>query len=357
MNLTKEIMYKAIVEKDTCFEGVFFTAVITTGIFCRPSCTARKPKIENVEFFPSVKQCMDEGYRPCKVCKPLSYLNETPDEIRVILEELRQDSSLKLKDVDLKKRGIEPSQIRRWFLKNHGVTFHTYQRTMRINFAYKKIKEGERVGNTAYDMGYESLSGFNESFKNAFGVSPKYGKDQQVIDLQHLETPLGTIVVCATAKGICLLEFADITGLEKEFSRLSKQKQAVILQGDNSHITHLQKELAVYFSGACTVFTVALDLIGTEFQQKVWYGLLSVPYGETRTYKEQSEYLKIPKSIRAVANANGMNRIAILIPCHRIIGADSGLTGYRGGIWRKKYLLDLENRDSNMNHQLVLNLE
>lgn len=184
----------------------------------------------------------------------------------------------------------------------------------------------------------------------------KQSTEQCIIDLQQLETPIGTIVVCATDKGICLLEFADIEGIQKEYDHLSKEKNAVIVSGENKHITQLKEELKKYFEGELITFSVALDLIGTAFQQQVWNGLLHIPYGETKSYKEQSEYLQIPKSIRAVANANGMNRIAIVIPCHRIIGTDGSLTGYIGGIWRKKFLLELENKERFSSSQLTLSL-
>src|SRR5690606_4615987 len=149
----------------------------------RPSCTARKPKIENVDFFHSTTDCILKGYRPCKVCNPLKTLNETPAEIQEIIDELRDNPSVKLKDQDLEKRGLQPSQIRRWFLKHHGITFHAYQRMFRINSAFKKIQSGESISNTAYEVGFESLSGFGESFKNIFGVSPVKGKQQTIIDL------------------------------------------------------------------------------------------------------------------------------------------------------------------------------
>ncbi|AJA70661.1 Methylated DNA-protein cysteine methyltransferase [Myroides sp. A21] len=184
----------------------------------------------------------------------------------------------------------------------------------------------------------------------------KQSTGQSTINLKELETPIGTIVVCATDKGICLLEFADIEGIQKEYDHLSKEKNAVFVPGENKHITQLKEELKKYFEGELITFSVALDLIGTTFQQQVWHGLLHIPYGETKSYKEQSEYLQIPKSIRAVANANGMNRIAIVIPCHRIIGTDGSLTGYRGGIWRKKFLLELENKERFSSSQLTLSL-
>ena len=207
--LTRERMYQAIVEKDGTFEGTFITAVKTTGIFCRPTCTARKPKIENVEFFKTASKAILKGYRPCKVCNPLEKPGETPGLIRNILDELNADPFKKYKDWDLIQKGIEPSTIRRWFLKNHGITFQAYQRMLRINSAFKKIQNGEPVTSVAYDAGYESLSGFSDSFRSIFGVSPSNSKNKKVIDMTRLETPLGTMFACAMEQGVCLLEFTD----------------------------------------------------------------------------------------------------------------------------------------------------
>ncbi|EKB48273.1 bifunctional transcriptional activator/DNA repair enzyme AdaA [Cecembia lonarensis] len=345
MKLTVEIMYKAIVEKDTSFEGVFFTAVKTTGIFCRPSCTARKPKLENVEFFKTSKECILKGYRPCKVCNPLKTLNQMPKEYQQIINELSADPSLKFKDYDLKQKGIEPSQIRRWFIKNHGITFQAYQRMFRINSAFKKIQNGERVTHTAFETGFESLSGFGDSFKNIFGVSPKNGKHQSIIELKRIETPLGTMLACATNQGICLLEFTDRKMLETELKSIAKLLNATIIQGNNKHFELLEKQLDEYFAGQRMTFDIPLHTPGTVFQNKVWAALQSIPYGQTISYKEQAIAIESPESVRAVANANGMNRISILIPCHRVIGSDGQLTGYGGGLWRKKYLLELEEKN------------
>lgn len=346
MILTSEIMYRAIVNKDTSFEGIFFTAVKTTGIFCRPTCTARKPKFENVEFFTTTKECFLKGYRPCKVCNPLEKLNQTPEIYLQLIHELSQNPSLKFKDYNLKQRGIEPSQIRRWFLKNHGVTFQAFQRIFRINSAFKKIQKGETVTNAAFDSGFESLSGFADSFKVVFGVSPKNGKEKGIIDLKRIETPLGTMIACATNQGICLLEFSDRKMLETELKTVTRLLNATIVQGQNKHFEDLEKELSEYFSGERKTFGVPVHTPGTAFQNKVWSALQSISYGQTKSYKEQAIAIDSPESIRAVANANGMNRISILIPCHRVIGSDGHLTGYGGGLSRKKYLLELEKQNS-----------
>lgn len=344
--LTNEIMYKALVEKDITFEGTFIAAIKTTGIFCRPTCTAKKPKAENVEYFSTTKEAILKGYRPCKVCNPLEKIGETPDYIKDLLNELNTDPSVKFKDWDLVQRGIEPSTLRRWFLKNHGITFHAYQRMFRINAAFKKIQNGEQVTSVAFDTGYESLSGFTDSFKSIFGVSPSNSKDKHLINITRIETPLGTMYACAVEQGICMLEFTDRKMLETELKGLAKRFNASIIQGANPHFEVLKQQLTEYFEGKRKSFTVRLYSPGSDFQQSVWNSLQTIPYGSTVSYKQQAAAINKPEAIRAVANANGMNRISILIPCHRVIGEDGNLTGYGGGLWRKKWLLDMEKNHS-----------
>jgi AraC family transcriptional regulator of adaptative response/methylated-DNA-[protein]-cysteine methyltransferase len=272
----------------------------------------------------------------------LEKLGETPGYIKEILEKLNANPSIKIKDWDLTQKGIEPSKVRRWFLKNHGITFHSYQRMFRINSAFKKILNGESVTSVAFDAGYESLSGFNDSFKSIFGVSPSNSKDKQIINITRFETPLGTMFASAVEKGICLLEFTDRKMLETELKSLSKLLNANIIQGANLHFDLLKQQLEEYFDGKRKEFTVPLFTVGTEFQQSVWKELQNISYGSTRSYMQQATAMGKPAAVRAVANANGMNRIAIIIPCHRVIGEDGSLTGYGGGIWRKKWLLELE---------------
>lgn len=337
-----DIFYEALVAKDPSFEGTFFAGIKTTGIFCRPTCTARKPKRENVEFFASAKDAILKGYRACKVCHPMEKAGSTPEYVDHVLRLLDEDPSLKLKDYDLLKLDIEPSKIRRWFLKNHGITFHAYQRMYRINTAFKKLQTGTSVTDIAFDSGYESLSGFNDSFKKVFGVSPKNSKEKHVIDFTRIETDLGTMVACATDKVVCLLEFSDRKGLETELKQLSKYHNANVVQGQNKYFEQLKEELDAYFEGRLKEFKVPLDISGTDFQKQVWQALVEIPYGTTSSYLRQAEVLGKPSSVRAVANANGMNKIAIIIPCHRVVGSDGSLTGYAGGLWRKRKLIDLE---------------
>lgn len=340
----REVLYKALLEKDSSFEGFFYAGIKTTGIFCRPTCKAKKPKRENVEFFKTAKRALDHGYRPCKLCRPLEKPGKTPEAIQSLINDIAQTPSDKLNEQDLRGRGLNPDTVRRWFKKHHGITFHEYQRMVRINTAFKKIRNGESVTSAAYDSGYESLSGFNESFRNVFGISPSGVDNHNVIDIGRIETPAGPMICGAGSDGICLLEFTDRRMLETEITELAKRLNATPVPGTNPFIDQTRQELHEYFEGERSRFTVPLMITGTPFQKKVWEQLRMIPYGVTRSYKDQAQAIGKPKAVRAVANANGMNKIAIIIPCHRIIGSDGKLTGYGGGLWRKKLLLDLEQR-------------
>lgn len=165
---------------------------------------------------------------------------------------------------------------------------------------------------------------------------------QQVIYLKKIETPVGTMITCAVQEGVCLLEFEDRRMLSAELKQISTTLKANIVEGDNKHFAKLEQELQDYFSGKLKHFSVPLILTGSDFQKRVWNVLQTIPYGKTRSYKEQAIAVGNIESIRAVAHANGMNKIAIIIPCHRVIGSNGELTGYGGGLWRKKYLLELE---------------
>jgi AraC family transcriptional regulator of adaptative response/methylated-DNA-[protein]-cysteine methyltransferase len=343
--LSFEQKYNIILQKDVSYENIFITAVKTTGIFCRTSCTARKPKMENVVFYDSIYEAIQNGYRPCKVCKPMETVSETPKYIKEILNELSNDPFMKIKDSDLTNRNIEPNSIRRWFKKNYNMTFQAYQRMLRVNTAFHKISNGESVTNTAFDLGFESLSGFNSSYKKIIGDSPSNSSYKNIINIIRITTPLGPMFAGATAKGICLFEFTNRKKLETEFKDLNRRLNSVILPGDNKHLIQLKNEITEYFEGTRKIFNVSLDAPGTEFQQSVWRILREIPYGDTWSYLDQAIALGKPKSVRAVANANGHNRISIIVPCHRVIGSDGSLTGYGGGLERKRWLLEFERKN------------
>jgi len=342
----EELMYEALLRKDSSFEGIFFAAIRTTSIFCRPTCHARKPKRENVEFFPSVKEALFAGYRPCQLCRPMEPMAQTPEPICRLLEEISSEPEIRWKDSTLKEKGIHPDYLRRWFKKYHGMTFQAYLRALRIAKAFERIKEGEKVLDVAISQGYESLSGFTDAFKKNVGQSPKKSIKERIIAITRVSTPLGPMLAGAVDEGICLLEFTDRRMLETQIERVKKLLNAQTAPGASPYFEHLESELQQYFDGKLTSFAVPVILPGSSFQQKVWAALSEIPYGATRSYKQQAESLGNPRAIRAVARANGDNRISLIIPCHRVIGEDGHLVGYGGGIWRKKYLLDLERKST-----------
>jgi len=338
----RKTMYNALLNKDSSFEGIFFVGVKTTGVFCRPTCTARKPKVENVDFFSSPKEALQNGYRPCKVCHPLQLNGEAPEWLKGLLKEIDEKQIGRITNSDLKERNIDPARISRWFKKYHGMTFQTYLRLLRVNKAFGQIKYGDKVAESAFESGYESLSGFVEAFKKSTGFSPSKSKSKNIITVTRILTPLGPMLAGATEKGICLLEFVDRRMLETQIKRLKKIFDAEFIPGENKHIDELNKQLKEYFEGKRKDFDLQLVIDGTDFQQKVWKELQKIPFGKTRSYQQQAIALGNPKAIRAVAKANGDNRIAVIIPCHRVIGKNGELVGYGGGMWRKQFLLNLE---------------
>jgi AraC family transcriptional regulator, regulatory protein of adaptative response / methylated-DNA-[protein]-cysteine methyltransferase len=341
-NQTIKTYYKALVERKEHFVGIFFVGVKTTSIFCIATCRARKPKLENVEFYTSFKDALDNGYRPCKICKPTENAHEAPEQIERAMNLVKEYPKEKIKDYHLREKNISPEIVRRWFKKNYGITFQAYQRMFRINNAYQEIKNGKNTLETAFDTGYESLSGFAYTYKKIIGESPQKSNHKTIILISRLTTPIGPMFVCATDNGICLLEFVDRRMLETEFKDLQKLLNAIIISGENEHIKQAKKEINEYFEGKRRTFNVKLDTPGTEFQKSVWDILKEIPFGTTTSYQQQAENLNKPKAVRAIASANGFNRVSIIIPCHRVIGKDGTMTGYGGGIERKKWLIDHE---------------
>ncbi len=335
-------MYRALVDRDSSYEGVFYLGVRTTGIFCRPTCPAKKPLRKNVEFFASTREALVAGYRPCRRCTPMEPEGTAPAWIEGLVAAIEADPARRWKDADLRADGLDPARVRRWFKKNHKMTFHAYQRARRLGLALGQIGHGEDIMNTAYEYGYESLSGFRDAFGHLFGEPPGKSRATTQVLVTRVLTPLGPLVAGATDEGICLLEFADRPMLETQIKRLRRYMDCAVTPGENEHIGRIQQELDEYFDGKRTEFSVPLVVPGTDFQRRVWQALQDIPYGETRAYEDIARAIDNPKAVRAVGRANGDNRIPIVIPCHRVVRADGTLGGYGGELWRKRFLLELE---------------
>ncbi len=335
-------MERAFARKDASYEGVFYVAVKTTGIFCRPSCPSR-PNLENVEFFHSVKECFFAGYRPCKRCHPLEANGKPPEWVRALISRVEGAPDARLKAADLRAQGISPERARRWFQQHYGMSFTAWCRGNRLAGAFMRIREGAALDDAILESGFQSHSGFREAFSRVFGEAPGRSRengDRVVITL--LETPLGPVLAGATDQGINLLEYTDRRMLEHNLQVMRRRFSCAVVPGQHPLLELLREELTEYFQGDRREFGLPLASRGTPFQHKVWQELRRIPYGQTISYDELARRVGQPTAQRAVARANGMNYLAILIPCHRVIGKDGSLTGYGGGLWRKRLLLELE---------------
>jgi AraC family transcriptional regulator of adaptative response/methylated-DNA-[protein]-cysteine methyltransferase len=335
-------MERAFLNSDKTYDGVFFTAVKTTGIFCRPSCRAKKPLPQNVEFFGTVKASLFAGYRPCLRCRPLEAGRSHPEWVLHLLAVVEKSPSIRLSDADLRCMRIGPSRARRYFAKEFGLTFQAYCRGRRLSNALKSIRRGHMVDGAVFEGGHESHSGFRESLLKTFGRAPGQSRTLDCIRFAWIDTPLGPMIAGATADGICLLEFTDRRMLEREMERLHRRLSKPLVPGENSHHRQLRAELKEYFAGQRKQFCVPLVRVGTEFEKRVWDGLACIPHGEVRSYEAVARSIGHSQAVRAVGRANGMNCIAILIPCHRVVKKNGNMGGYGGGTWRKSFLLHME---------------
>ena len=339
----RDEMLRAFAERDSSYEGVFVTAVKTTGVFCRPTCSARRPRADNVEFFASPRDALFAGYRPCLRCTPMDIAGAAPGWLRPLLDAVAAEPERRWRDADVAAMGVAPERVRRWFKAHHEMTFQAYCRARRLGAALRQIGKGEGVTDTAFGHGWESLSAFTDSFRKVFGAPPR-GAARTVTQLvtRRILTPLGPMVACATADALVLLEFAERRMLEGQLRRVRRALDAVPTPGGNSVLERAAAELDAYFAGSLRAFTVPTAQPGSAWQRRVWERLVAIPYGETTTYGTIARDLGLPRHPRAVASAVGDNALGIVVPCHRVVGATGDLTGYGGGLWRKRRLLDHE---------------
>jgi AraC family transcriptional regulator of adaptative response/methylated-DNA-[protein]-cysteine methyltransferase len=333
-------MHKALLDRDAAFEGVFVVGVKTTGIFCRPTCPARKPRIENCKFFAGAQDALFAGYRACLRCRPLG--RTLPPVVEQLVALVEQDAARRITESDLRDLGVDPSTARRQFKKHCHMTFHAYQRARRMGLALADLRKHKDIPRAMHAGAYDSHSGFGAAFTGIFGKPPSAATSVNTLLAERIETPLGPMVAIADDDAIRLLEFHDRRALERELTWLRKRHDAEIIPGTNTHLRRLARELDEYFAHARTTFTTPIAIDGSDFQRAVWHQLRAIPPGQTRSYRDIAIAIGRPDAHRAVARANGDNRIAILVPCHRVIRADGSISGYGGGVWRKRRLLDLE---------------
>jgi AraC family transcriptional regulator of adaptative response/methylated-DNA-[protein]-cysteine methyltransferase len=339
----KQEWVRAYRKSDATYEGIFYLAVRTTGIFCRPTCPARKPLPQNVEFFATPREALASGYRPCKRCRPMQQVNQ-PEWVVKLLALVEENTMEKISAAQVRRVGVDPASARRYFQKHYGMTFQAYARARRLSGSLAQIRNGQTVDRATFASGYESPSGFREAYQKLFGTTPRRAAGQACITLAWMKSPLGPLVAGANDQGICFLEFTDRRMLEGQLKSLQKHFKTPCVPGKHRYLEQLEKELEAYFAGELRTFTVPLCYPGSAFQRRVWEELLQIPYGETRSYEALAQLAGVPGAQRAVGRTNGLNRIAIVIPCHRVINKDGKLGGYGGGLRRKEFLLKLEQR-------------
>ncbi len=337
-------MYRALCARDSSFEGIFIAGVRTTGIFCRPTCSAKKPAPENVEFFATASEALLGGYRPCLRCTPMDPTQRPPELIERLRAEVEKTPGGRITDKELHALAIDPSTARRQFKRHYGMTFQAYHRARRMGLALRNVRKGARVDSTQLESGFDSASGFREAFTRMFGDPPSAAKAKACLYAERIETPLGMMVAIADDAGLRLLEFADRRALEREIGILRTRLRASVVPGAHPYLTQIRTELAEYFAGKRLNFSVPLAPVGSPFQQRTWDVLQTIPPAETRSYGWMAEQLKAPGAQRAVGRANGTNMLCLIIPCHRVIRADGTLCGYGGGLWRKRWLLEHERK-------------
>ena len=345
---SEETMWRAFVERDASFEGVFLTGVKTTGIFCRTTCAARKPKRDNVAFFANADEAMFAGFRACLRCKPMARTSDKPDLIDPLVKLIEEKADGRIREGDLLALGIDPSTARRQFKRYFGITFQAFSRARRLGAALAVVREAKLTGKDNFvldqqlDAGFDSPSGYREAFARLFGARPSKADSVAVMYSKWLDTPLGPMLVIADDVGIHVLDFVNRRGLEKEIGRLRARNKCVIVPGRHHYLDQTSRQVDEYYAGKRECFTVPLAARGTPFQNVVWQQLQAIPAGQTRSYTDIAKAIGQPTAVRAVARANGDNYRAIVIPCHRVIGSDGTLTGYGGGLARKQWLLDFE---------------
>jgi AraC family transcriptional regulator of adaptative response/methylated-DNA-[protein]-cysteine methyltransferase len=337
-------LYRALLERDPAYDGRAYVGVTSTGVFCRLTCPARKPRPEHCRFFETVAACLEAGFRPCRRCTPLAPAARADRSIRLLLAELEKEPDRRWTEGDLVARGLDPSTVRRSFKRHFGMTFLELARLARLRRGFETLSAGGRVIDAQLDAGFESPTAFRAAFARLLGRRPSDFTGKEALKAAWIETPLGAMIAVADRTSLHLLEFVDRKALPGELGRLRVAAGGDLGLGRPAPVDQVEDELGAYFRGERAAFAVPTTLHGSPFQRRVWQALCAIPAGETRSYGDVARAIGAPSATRAVARANGANRIALVIPCHRVIGADGTLTGYGGGLWRKQSLIELERR-------------
>lgn len=348
--MNEQRCWSAVESRDASQDGRFFYGVLTTGVYCRPSCRSRLPLRRNVRFYRTAAQAERDGLRPCKRCRPLA-ASADEDTVRRIRElcryiEAHSGESLPLQTL-AGQIHLSPHHLQRTFKAVLGVTPREYVEACRLAALKRGLRSGGPVSGAIYDAGFGSASRVYDRIKTRLGMTPKQyrsGAKGVQISFGTSDTPLGLLMIGATDRGLCFVQFGASESemrarLEAEYPEATISKMDA--RADDTFarwMTMLREHLA----GVRVSLDIPVDLRGTAFQMTVWNYLLKIPYGDVQSYSEVAAAIGKPKAVRAVASACAANRVALLVPCHRVIRGDGGLGGYRWGIERKRVLIDRE---------------
>ena len=339
--------WNAVLARDGAHDGEFVFAVSSTGVYCRPSCPARRPRRENVQFFLQPEQAEQAGYRACLRCRPKSFSgNAESDGVKAICRFIEQhlDEPVTLDRLG-KEFGQSPFHLQRRFKGVLGITPREYADSCRLRTLKRNLQAGDSVTRAMYDAGYGSSSRLYERTASQLGMTPdKYRRGAIAAAIRYTcaDSPLGRMLIAATERGICSIQFARsdgelMEGLKREFPFAARKVDEGGLQ---SWVSALLKHMR----GKNLDSSLPLDIRATVFQRRVWAYLQSIPFGATRSYGQVAKAIGRPTACRAVARACATNPVAVAIPCHRVVREDGSMGGYRWGIERKKALLEMERR-------------
>lgn len=348
--MNKELHWQAALARDASRDGQFVYGVLTTGVYCRPSCPSRKPLRDNVRFYATPQAAERDGLRPCKRCRPEAPVSNDPmaERMRALCRhiEAHPADSATLENLS-RQANLSPFHLQRRFKAAIGVTPRQYAEACRLRELKETLRRGGSVTDAIYDAGFGSASRVYERVVTQIGMTPsqyRAGGAGMEISYASAKTPLGLLMVAATDRGLCFIQLGDSEAEMRERLRAEYPAAtiAAIPPGAEGPFRQWMQALCDYLEGSGIGLDLPTDLRGTAFQMKVWDFLRQIPYGEVRTYKQVAASVGRPQAIRAVANACAANRVALTIPCHRVIRGDGGLGGYRWGIERKRALIERE---------------
>jgi AraC family transcriptional regulator, regulatory protein of adaptative response / methylated-DNA-[protein]-cysteine methyltransferase len=336
--LDADTAWAAFMRRDRAWDGRVIGAVRTTGIYCKPSCPARRPKREHVEFFVSGEEARAAGYRACLRCKP-DEVGRARDAVAKAVRLIEQAEEVPSLSDLAEAVGYAPHHFQRLFKRDLGVSPAEYARGLRSRRAEAALQGGGRITDAVYDAGYQSPSGFYSDAKARMGMTPSAWRDGgrgETIRWTTFDSPIGPMLLAATSKGICRLTF------DENEASLKRLFPNALIERDEGGLRELVEGALVAIERPAAAPDLPIDVAGTAFQEAVWRELRKIPLGQTRSYAQIAAAIGQPKAVRAVGTANGDNHVAVLIPCHRVIRSDGSLGGYAGGLDRKRKLLASE---------------